>query len=852
MVNEPNLDEFKIKKTTYKFTQIKKYQPKMHFIIKKSKKKLIDEILELITPKSKTQSAKTTAYLKQKKALDIKILGAGAIIFLVILVLIFSLFGSFSAEQEKPQAQALASFSGDIKYNVIDSGVLSYGGQADHKYQAYIILDQKAQNLSSLKLIAKLYYEDLPKQVFILDYYRDGADTYPEFRKRFQAYMEHYGWVVNDITLEDLKNLPPQSTILILTGYLPKKLLGNEDFPSIVDLAKKGNTIIYLGQPFDKVLNEVGSIEKADAQKVSQLGIKFETKTKLASAENFSMQSPYYAASYQERQPNLIWGSISLINLPNNGYILILPQALDGGWAANPYLAAADIARLVNSQPHILPISVVEKEISLQNQTNRITLFFDPMQTTRAFGRITFKMVDKKNNTKYEFFDWPFYTTTNSDLYVEDSIFVPTYLGGTRKVITLNLNENPLREVKLSYEVYKDGVLLQSFPIEQGLTPTIVTRATPVAFSLEPGDYILKVRDSNGNYYAGAKIKIKELDVDIKGVSTSSGFKEGKFNITFYSQNNKVVVPYVKIYVENKRDAPVKEYKNVEQVFYETPTNFQRGEYTFVFDFGGYIKRITKKYDVSLDLWERTDMQILGLLNIIVFIAIAYALTRPKKELFALDIPDFPFQEYKEIRLKPSQIIEVFEIVNREYRWDRMPLSSSEIKDGFLKLTLDGNPIVIGEYNLEKILDRMVEKNLLKTKFGYWIPTKWVEETYNNQSTKILMYRFLRDIFVNNAIKFSKLKITEGYDIKILINQTIYYLYIFDRDYSFIKNSILKANETTCWIIFESQEQQQEFLEEISNGTSKAFLLFKLYLNSDKIKLITADSIEEYIKHLKI
>ncbi|MEM3362562.1 MAG: hypothetical protein QXV83_04640 [Candidatus Anstonellaceae archaeon] len=860
MSQEPDVSKFKLKKSSFKFIQLKKYEPKKHFLIKKYQQDPIKLLLENLSKKK--DGGKKSIIQQQKVDLKSLVIAHPILMGGAFLVLVVVLFFIFSAMFKPPLLTPIYPsqqnyFSGDLKFKVIDSGVLSFGSLLNPSFEPFIVLDYLPISLKNCSVEALFYSSSPSRHVFVLDYYKDGADTYPAFREKLEKILNKNGWVISDITIDDLKDLPGSSTLLIPTGYMPKRLLGSEGFPSIVDLASRGIVVIYLGQPFDEnVFDEAGNIEPVDKEKLNSLNIVFDKKVKISSSDGFSLTMPYYVAKFSESASNLLWGSISVLNV-KNGFILFLPQALDGGWGGNSDLAAEDIARLIMNEPYRQPLSklVVNLNSTSSNHSYKSTIFFGSVPIQEGYIKLIFSMIDEKNISQKKILYWPVFKRSNSNIYSESNLFVPTYLGGQKKVLTLLLNESPVQEVKLFFQIYQDGEIKDSFPVEQAFTKTIVTRAAPLSFSLSPGEYILKVVDSNGKFYAGTKIIIIPIEITITGPDNKifTAFKEGKFNISFNSNSTKLVVPKVVVYIENKKNALKKEYNSVSNFVYEPNVNFERGDYTFVFDFDGYIQKKVVSFNLPQNMWERTDVQILGAIAILIGLFTLYIISRPKKEMFSLDIPDFGLEEYREIKLNSSQILQVFDLVNREFKWEKMPLSLSELKDGFLKLTLDGHPIVVGEYNLEEILTKLEKRKLVCSNLGYWIPCKWLEEL-NTNIKKITMYRFLRDIFVTNGIKFSKLRNikVENYDLKIMVNNIVYYIFLFDGDFSIVSNILKRAQDGNCWIVFEDKSELEKFVDKLSHIVSKNSILLKLYINNSKVTLISIDKLEESIRKLKI
>lgn len=100
----------------------------------------------------------------------------------------------------------------------------------------------------------------------------------------------------------------------------------------------------------------------------------------------------------------------------------------------------------------------------------------------------------------------------------------------------------------------------------------------------------------------------------------------------------------------------------------------------------------------------------------IIAVVIAFYVKRPEKQMFSLDIPDFPPVSAVKIPMESQKVLAVFEKVNKDYSWKNMPLTLSEIKKGIEELSYGGKKIIIGEYNLEMILDKLIARGLVKEK----------------------------------------------------------------------------------------------------------------------------------------
>ncbi|MFA5108577.1 MAG: hypothetical protein WC492_03550 [Candidatus Micrarchaeia archaeon] len=858
-----SLSELKIKRNTYSFVQRKRYTPTKNYVVKKSKsdsplQNFLDDLKqkrrskkEFGTKSQQTKKASAPTDGKHPVSIALKFAaGAFAVIFLLLLFFMFILQSSGS---DKTQVAPSFGFNGTFDAAIYDAGLITYGPQDNPSLQGYAIVDYTQTGLSYINITATLYPVRPSRQVFVLEYPRDGADTYSDFRKTFDSQLQKKGWAVDDIKIDDLASLPPHSTLIIPTGYLPKSLLGSSDKsnPSIIDLASNGTVVIYLGQPFDEhVLSESGTPIATDKSLYSNMGFEFLKTSKLSSSDGFGLQAPLYTVQAKSTRANMLWGSISQL-YAGSGYLLLLPQSLDGGWAGDGNAAGNDIARLVYEEPFRPILRTSSFLLKDPSPFGRQTLFFEPMQDSSAFMRLKYIISDKNNAIEEGFIDWPVYRSVHGDLYIDDPVFLPKYLGGGRKTVTAQLREPQESQAKLFFELYQNGTSVEQTAVEQGLTSTQIVRSSPVQFNQDPGAYILRVVDKFGYVYAATKIEIAGLEIrTLDGKYPTYSFVDGDFNFTFYSQDRRIKVPSVTLTLKNYKNAPVRQYSNIDFINYHPGIELKRGNYTFVFDFGeGYVQQKILQYNLAVNIWERPEVLFLGFVAVLVFGA-GIILRRPQKELFALDIPDFPPHTVRKIPLSQGRIVSIFEQINKDYRWTNMPLSIEELKAGFRKVLVDGKPIIIGDYNLERLLESLKGRGILSSELGYWAPSSWAQES--GFGMKLLStYRFLRDIFVNNAVRFTKLGSSGECDVKILLGKTQYYLHVFLGDEQIARRALETVDKGYTWIIFENDSEKQKFERNMRTSAS-AYLVLKMHVEGGRVRLFSLDELPSTIKRMRV
>jgi hypothetical protein len=200
------------------------------------------------------------------------------------------------------------------------------------------------------------------------------------------------------------------------------------------------------------------------------------------------------------------------------------------------------------------------------------------------------------------------------------------------------------------------------------------------------------------------------------------------------------------------------------------------------------------------------------------------------------------------IPVKRETVREIFESVNSSYSWQRMPLRADEIKNGFRKLTYNGKPILIGDFNLERILAKMAEEGLVKEEAGYFGLSSWEKES-DHSIHYLAIYRIMRNVFVNNAVKFSKLDAMADCDMKAIAGNEEIYLHIMEEPQeTVVHRALATAKKGTTLIIFKTSEGRDAFRASLTS-TSKLAVGLKMEVDGGRIMLFSAkNEVSAYLK----
>ncbi len=215
---------------------------------------------------------------------------------------------------------------------------------------------------------------------------------------------------------------------------------------------------------------------------------------------------------------------------------------------------------------------------------------------------------------------------------------------------------------------------------------------------------------------------------------------------------------------------------------------------------------------------------------------------------YGLDIPDFPPMSTTKIPVKRQAVLEVFENVNAGYSWQWMPLRIDELKAGFRRLTYNGKPILIGDFNLERILAKLQDERLVKEELGYFGLSSW-ENDSGHSTAYLTMYRIMRNVFVNNAVKFSRLGAMKDCDLKAIAGKEEIYLHIMEKPYEDAVHRALATSKLgTTIMVFKTEEERDDFRSSLTS-TSKLAVALKMEVNNGNIFLFPVkNAISAYLK----
>ena len=871
---------------TYRFVIRKEPKYTRSFAPAKKKSLGLGSILEIILAMFKTktakQDAKSAQTLEKNKPVVRGVMRQVFMIFGIFVVIIALLIGFllFSLQGSGPgEVQSQAIPEAHITLNVEDYGVANV---KEHSVMTpYAIVKVEGAGVKEVRLFIEASEAPLFNEIYILNSRREQATYYDEFKSQLSEEMKEKGIAVNEIYLEELKSLPNGSNPLIIipTGYIPAELaVTSGEGKSLKELAQKGATILYIGYGFDQGLMDerrgrlFPGVDYSTKQVSTNMGFDIASNAPPLSGLSYLDTARYavtvgYTGSDTSEKTRVeqIFGGIQAINWGGPGYLIIVPNTLDSGWK-NGKDAAKDIATIINSKQWMVAydtfIGQSEPDyITFEEGSNTIydTLFTKGKSSSLdssyarvyaiAYGEDKTKIIDAE--TRYLKINRAQRGTIASTLYA-----LPEKISGSKLDLEAFFDENPsefrqptqvwVRVMNSSNEVASESIFGSQY-----ILPIKYMQKAQFDPKLPPGRYIISLQTPTTPPKNLAKSILVVPKVNV--VPVSIDWKKQLFvfsldvpeipNSEQYAKNldkTNVVIDdklRVPITVGVNANTPVIVFK-VDEPLEEGKKHTFRFEAVDGLEYTG-VSNIVRMYYEQWWFWA----VILGSGGVV---GIGIAFRAREKVRYAIDIPDFEIRKKKKIFIKKEMVLDLFNSINKDYGWHYMPLMIKELKSGFRKITYQGRPILIGDYNMQVILDKLKYEGLVKEYIDLWTVTKW-EQMSGFDYKYLSVFRRIRDILINNAVPFTHLNERKDCDVYIKSKRENMKVVVGEggRLVERITNAI--SGKERVVLVFASEEHKDEFVKSISGyGANGAAI--KIALLNDKLILTTLKDFASLIK----
>lgn len=852
-----DIDKLKIRKKIYRFEPKQRYQHVRYYKVKEKPpiEKIKEQLRNIISPPRKEEKKEPSGLAAPKPAgFNFAVFGAAILIAIIILAMGWIVLSTSIQEQAavfKPQLETPS-----IQNSILGTGIMNSGTISAPSYTASVDVDYHAENLKNYTIRLTPYEGDLPSEVFLLNTGTFEATGYSDFVRSLRIKLAKRQVLLNELSINQLETIPDGAIVVVPSGVIPTELLGFGSSIDFSDLADRGVVMIYMGQPFTKMLN--GTLVMTTPQStVNGLPFTFDTSSSITTSSSFTLYQPLYRVTSRGRgwSTSMSYGSVSVATR-GDGAVIFLPQTLNGGWRSN-YTAAADsVATIIFDIPWA-DTSGGSKEYVFTNQTlysGETSLFsepFDDPDTTMMVEFIGYSAAS----------DFPIQQTLfagvgkslKSKMYIEKgSKVVPTNITNTLIRINAMLKE-PVAAQPSMYLIFTDanGTDVQIF--SQGPVNVQADRSIDVPVYVERGEYTIRLVDDESNVYAQTYMKVVGIDIKYVGQSQQ---KASIYNFNVLRDGSPVTLAEVKVEVDNGQYGTYT-LKNVDKIALDlgSRTSDQRlpdGDHTFKFTSTGLSETVTVTHTRYRTIFDDPLLWVIVLLTLgIVGVGVVFA--RQESIFYALDVPDFPPVTRTKVPLSPDTVLGIFQKINENYRWETTPLTTNEIKNGFKDIFYKGRPIYITDYNVEFLLDELIKRGKVKESLGYYGLTGW-EEGSRHSMVYLAMMRRLRDICVNNAVPFTGIDESKEADSVITVVGQQMYLHFFDSEENAkgMLGRLLSTIGTGITIVlFKNDADKESFESLINSSPTAAPIIVKMEADSKSLLFHTPDELQQMLQEFK-
>ncbi len=779
----------------------------------------------------------------------------------VIALLIFSIYFYVSSVISHIPKTPAPKFTGPMSISayVNSEGVLSYNNS--QQLVGYALVNYTTENVISANFSLKMYvFNPMPKIYFLNStgecYQCLGTQSlYDNVSNEIYYYdmLNSSFSGIQMIGIQNISSIIPGSMIIIATGLMPTQLMqsSNSTLP-IETLLNEGDTIVYVGENFSRLVGPNGVIFVNPPQTLSQLYLyglgtmpSSSVELKKANPLNISISSPNFKFINGTTYGPLTYVNKYANRVPPhfNGTLVALPST-PASWG-NPVSLAHDIAKVIYSQVWNPSLAFGYENIS--NVTNGNVGIFT-LNKTMPNSQISEQQINMsyplvsivaQNSTFTNYYNIPFSIKYSAN----GTLSVPSILGfaeQTAMTIGMSTASSSKHLVVPHLDLFTDNMsYIESIPIGFFNTSSNINVIKYYAFNLPEGRYILLLRDFYNRYYSSAVFQV--LPPEVKPVALN--FANGTFIFSVYSNGAPVTNTTYSITLNGAYKQSGTLYGG--DLYYSLPKGaiINYGNQVFTIN----MSRLSFSYSTSYikKVFHIPAFYIEFAIVGIVVIALNLILKSPNRDEYYIDVPDFPPQKKSTVSVGKNDILAIFDKVNYYYHWRNMPLSIEEVKSGIdSNIRYNGMPIAVTVQNANLIMSNLIAQGEVEMAGGYYAPKKFIESS-KHDIEYLAVFRKLRDYCISHAILFTEMDSSDIADAVISKSGVQAHVII----YSSISGmrSIRLVNGIKTFIVFIDEETKQSFLEKLYSSYGEEAEMLKIGISYSYIKLVSTNALDQLL-----
>ncbi|MGC8628677.1 MAG: hypothetical protein ACP5T4_00495 [Candidatus Micrarchaeia archaeon] len=776
------------------------------------------------------------------------LLAIGILVFALVLVLLIS----FVARLELSKLKAVSKPIGVIYANasVIASSYFTYSG-ANNLVQ-YALLKYSILNATNASAELVVYPSNPVPRIYLVNVstYSSGTFNEGQVYNALYANLAHYGLIFNSssftyIPMQAIPQIQKGSIVIVPSGFIPMPMLENYS-QSIFSMLDKGDTIIYVGQAFNRTVSSTGVIFVTPGNVTSELDAylletlpasRFLNASALAALSNSTFPKPTFFFMHGFR-----FGGIAYINSAN-GTLIAFSNFPTQAWP-NANSMANSLASSIYSDFWIQRLAYggsnvtafgSGKELGVFTNSSYLSISLPISNATISFLNSTYSLLRLvvQNSSAQVYRVLPFRTKYT---FIGEMSMPGTVSDSESIPILINVSSH--RRLQLHIDIYNQNLsYTASIPILQTFVGNISIER-PFNFSLPGGIYIAYLKNQYDQNYTAALFTVPPLNI----TPISLNFKNGTFS--FYALSGTFpVTSRAQVSLNGAYTEQVSVQGGI--LNYTLPKGTILSFGTQTFDINMFGTTFIYKTTYSKEIFHIPTFYIeLGVV-LIGIILLNIVVKPPNRDEYYVDVPSFLPEKKEQIKTKPADVLSLFDKTNYYYHWSYMPLTIEEFKNGVSVFLHYGNmPLSITTANAQLILNELIKEGSVVEEGGYYMPVSWVSSA-KHDIEYLVIFRALRDYCVSHAILFTELNANVNADMLMTKNGRQASIIIYSRKSGMRQFEINPRSST--FIVFINEEVKSEFAKKILLSTSTSSQVLKLAIDYEYVKLVSIEHLEDIV-----
>lgn len=727
------------------------------------------------------------------------------------------------------------------------------------QYMPYVLIGYHSKNVTNIVANASLFKYPPPESIYIVNvtnecfYCGNPEEIDSALFSKLMAYnVIQSPSNVTFIEPSQLLQVPDDSLIIVLNGLLPNTFLQNVSGTNltILDyLLIRHTSILYVGQQFNNVLLPDSVVIPAPQIPGYLVTAQYSGNT-LDKNTGFYFNKTQFAFPY----PNgtIYAGYLTYENI-YNGSIAVFPNTPNSWPSAND--TGSDVAKAVQEMFWLPKYAYGARTIHPPNPSNYsgsfgVVMNATPLPFSPDFANIAnrnayIRVALKYNGTSQSgmTIDSYQYIFANPQFYYNGTLGITGAMVTNETVpLTFSLvtHSNVPINVQPHLSIYNMN-LTQVYSTPLSFIHNVSNNFTFLLpyerISLQPGEgYIIKLHSFYGTEYAGAFFNISPIVLTLLTANVTSD------RFYFAVTSNKQRVNNLPYEISLNNNYTQKGIIKNGTIFFSVPSGTPRiiGNLNFTINVSGG----TFYYHTSYSpLPFAINNQYIELVVVVVLMILIIEFVRaPNRDEFYIDVPNLPEEKKTEIKIKATDVVNVFDTLNNSYHWKFMPLSRAEVRSAITAYVRHDNmPVSLTYSNVERILDQLVAKKYLTSSDNLYAPSGWLT-TSKHDMNYLATFKKLRIYLVTHGYLFTDLDMSDNADIVATVHSERKYLIIYSKTSKFQKVPVFSGSKT--YLVFINQYAMDDFRNALYNSGSQDSEELKMYITADYVRLVDADNLE--------